>query len=413
MSSEVLDIHGHEKRYASWKAEYAEIGIPGISRANATLIYRYVTDMETGQNVARGSMKGSRGYMRLNTLRARMVFIARALERRGAKELSKTTQQQIHSLFDDMEKGRMRKQDGNIYESVMDYIKVFKAFWHWLQKISRKKGLDFEDITVDLSAAQKENNFVYFTMVELEKMLPYFTPDEQVRMLFMFDTIIRSPTELMNVRVSDLTPDCKELNIREETSKTYGRRIKILLCSEELRKYIDRTEPKPDAFLFQFSYPLFNRKLKAVAKQVFGDAVSKGGLKYSEIGCYDFRHSGACHWRLGAYRSKIDALMYRGGWSDLKMLNYYTKRLGMKDSIEKEDLLVGIDKTEIEQQMAKQQSEMALLRRKLAAFENQQREYQLLSIALGKGKRTKDALREDLEELALIRRSDKQKKSEP
>jgi len=389
MTTEVLDIHGHENRYEKWKREYAGIGIPGISKANANLIYRYVIDMETGQNVARESKKGGRGYMRLNTLRARMVFIARALEAKGVLDITKTSQQQIHALFDAMEKGRLKKQDGTIYESVVDYIKVFKAFWHWLQRITRKAGKQLDDITVDLAASNKENAFVHFTKEELEKMLPYFTPDEQVRLLFMFDTIIRSPTELMNVKVSDLTPDCKELHIRNETSKTYGRRIKILLCSEELRKHIERNDLKPADFLFQFSYPLFNRKLKTVAHQVFGGRGSKGGSNYSELSCYDFRHSGACHWRLGAYRSKIDALMYRGGWSDLKMLNYYTKQLGMKDSIEKDDLLVGIDKTELEQQLAEQKSEMATLRRMVVALKNQQQDFQPLSIAFGRGTRTR------------------------
>ena len=51
-------------------------------------------------------------------------------------------------------------------------------------------------------------------------------------MMFLFDSGIRSPTELMNVKVSDLFNDFKELNIREEISKTFGRRIKLMICSE-------------------------------------------------------------------------------------------------------------------------------------------------------------------------------------
>ena len=40
--------------------------------------------------------------------------------------------------------------------------------------------------------------------------------------------------------------------------------------------------------------------------------------------------------------------MYRGGWSNLSTLNYYTKKIGMRDSIEKADLLIDVDRTELE-----------------------------------------------------------------
>ena len=40
--------------------------------------------------------------------------------------------------------------------------------------------------------------------------------------------------------------------------------------------------------------------------------------------------------------------MYRGGWSNLSTLNYYTKKIGMRDSIEKSDLLIDVDRTELE-----------------------------------------------------------------
>ena len=40
--------------------------------------------------------------------------------------------------------------------------------------------------------------------------------------------------------------------------------------------------------------------------------------------------------------------MYRGGWSNLSTLNYYTKKIGIRDSIEKSDLLIDVDRTELE-----------------------------------------------------------------
>jgi integrase len=218
-------------------------------------------------------------------------------------------------------------------------------------KVNKRDGVEIKDITEEIDTSKDENNFVYFTKEQLEKMMEYFSQEEQVRRLFMFDTIIRSPTGLMNIKLHDLTQDFKEVIIREEISKTYGRTIKLLLCSEELKAYVERNRIEDNDFLFEFSAPMFNQKLKKIARKVLGDKMSKGGKRFSELTMYDFRHSGSCHWRTGGYRTKIDALMYRGGLSNLSMLNYYTKKIGMKDSIEKEDLLIEVDKHELEKQI--------------------------------------------------------------
>jgi integrase len=279
------------------------------------------------------------------------------LEKRGIKDITKITEIQIHEFFDDVKKGVVKKRNGGVYgKSVRDQIKAFRALWNWHMKTQRKlynetngkKGKLAIDITEELSADKNGDNFVYFTLVQLKNMMPYFSKEEQVRLLFMFDTIIRSPTELMNVKVSDIHDDYEQLTIRDEISKTYERTIKLLLCSEELRKYVKGNALKQDEYLFNFNPSNFNKKLKQVAKNVLGTGISKGGERCDKISLYDFRHSGACHWRLGAYKTKIDALMYRGGWSNLSTLNYYTKKIGMRDSIEKSDLLIDVDRTELE-----------------------------------------------------------------
>ena len=56
--------------------------------------------------------------------------------------------------------------------------------------------------------------------------------------MFMYDTGIRSPGELINVRVSDLYVNCKKLHIREELVKkgSFGRKINLMLCSDILRQ---------------------------------------------------------------------------------------------------------------------------------------------------------------------------------
>jgi integrase len=261
-----------------------------------------------------------------------------------------------------------------------------------------KKGKLIIDITEELSADKNGDDFVYFTLEQLKKMMPYFSKEEQVRLLFMFDTIIRLPTELMNVKVSDIHDDFEQLTIRDEVAKTYGRTIKVLLCSEELKKYVERDELKQDDYLFNFVPSNFNKKLKQVAKKILGTGMSKGGESYHKISLYDFRHSGACHWRLGAYKTKIDALMYRGGWSNLSTLNYYTKKIGMRDSIEKSDLLIDVDRTELEKLKEKNS---AMLKR---VFELGQ-DIKKLAAKRVKSDEILNALTKDPESLKLIARA--------
>jgi integrase len=351
------DLRNDEARYNIWLKEVKNIGILNLSQKNSDFIIQHIEDMEAGRNINRRSKTGRRGYNTLNTRKSWLITIFKNLEKKGIKDITKITEKQIHDFFDDVKKGIIKKQNGGIYgKSVRDQIKAFRALWNWYMKAQRKlynetngkKGKLIIDITEELSADKNGDDFVYFTLEQLKKMMPYFSKEEQVRLLFMFDTIIRSPTELMNVKVSDIHDDFEQLTIRDEVAKTYGRTIKVLLCSEELKKYVERDELKQDDYLFNFVPSNFNKKLKQVAKKILGTGMSKGGESYHKISLYDFRHSGACHWRLGAYKTKIDALMYRGGWSNLSTLNYYTKKIGMRDSIEKSDLLIDVDRTELE-----------------------------------------------------------------
>lgn len=350
-----LDPHKNKQRFDAWKEEADKIGIKGITKTNSKIVIAYLSDMHSGVNVARGSKRGARSDIRLNTLRVRIVQLIKFLEKEKIKDITKVNEKAVIKVFSDLSSGVIKKLNGQKYNSISDFVKDFRSFWGWLNLI---KGGSLPDVTKYLDSKKPEPDFVYFTKEELEQLLPFFSEDEQVRMWFMFDSIIRSPTELMNVKVSDFHNNFTELSIRQETAKTFGRTIKILLCSEALREYVKKNKLQPDDFIFKFAPGKFNQKLRKVAKQIWGDKISKGGSPYKELTQYDFRHSGACFWRLGAYNSKIDALMYRGGWSNLVMLNYYTKKLGMKDSIERTDLLIEVDKNEMQKEIDELKAEM-------------------------------------------------------
>jgi integrase len=362
-----IDPYKHKERYLEWK-EKSKNGIADISKESSEIILKYLEDMEKGVNIASESIKGSRSFIRLNTLRDKLIFFAKKFkEIYKIEKILDIEEEQLVAFFADMKNGNIRKSDGGTYKSVDTYCKSFKSFWHWYQKINRKKGVTIQDITLDLDTKQEKPEWVYLTEEQVKKLCDNAKFEYKVLMTFLFDTGIRSPTELINVKVSDLYNDFRELNIREEISKTFGRRIKLMLCPQLLRDYVKINNLKGDDYLFQMSPFGVNKYLKRLAKRILGDSLSPAGEKYSNLTMYDFRHISCCYW-LPRYKSE-SALKYRFGWKKSDKIHYYSELLGMKDTIAEEDLLIDTTKTEIEKQMDKTQRENDLLQDRLRTME--------------------------------------------
>jgi len=318
-----LDPYNHKEMYEKWKQEPHN---PNVSKFNNNIIQNYTFDMEVGKNISRFSPKGARSYIRLNKSRQKIFFICELLEKHfKVMNVTKVSEDQIHQLFNNMRTGKIRKLNGGIYKSTGDYVRVFKAFWHWHQKVSSK---EIKDICENLDTREETPEFVYFTEEQLNDMLKIADPDMKVIMLFLFDTGMRV-TEMKNIKVSDFLNDYKEVNIREETAKTFGRRIKLMMCSETIKNYIDIMDLKSDNFVFKLHTFVMNKRLKKIGR----DALAKDNLTL-----YDIRHSSACFWY--PRYPNIQGLLYRFGWKDLKMAHYYARFLGMEDTISKEDLLL-------------------------------------------------------------------------
>ncbi len=364
-----IDPYKHEQSYFNWKAKTCNL-IPDLSESNSKLIIQYLDDMEKGMNIANKSVKGSRSHSRLNSLKNRMIFFSKKFEELyGLEDITKITEEQIMSFFSDMRNGKMKRMDGKVYIASTDYIKVFKAFWHWYQKTSRKRGVDIQDITLDLDTSRDKPKWVYLTEEQIKRLCDNAKYEYKVLFMFLFDTGIRSPTELMNVRVSDLYNNYKELQIREETSKTFGRRIKLMLCSDIIKAYIQSKKLQGNDYIFQIKPQTANKYLKRLTTRLFGNGESEAGTKYSEMSLYDFRHCSCCYW-LPRYKSE-SALKYRFGWKKSDKIHYYSELLGMKDTINEEDLLVDTTKTEIEQEQLKLRNENIILKDKISSMEEQ------------------------------------------
>ena len=356
-----IDPYNHEGSLTRWKDKVREFGgIPDISRQNSEIILKYLTDMELGINTSVSSKKGSRSFIRLNTIRLRLGFLAKRFnEILGVDDMTNLTEQQVCSFFVDMRKGVIKRQDGRRYRATRDFVKTFKAFWHWHQKVSKKAGKEVEDITTYLDSSRDKPEWVYLNEDQVRTFADNCTLKYKTIVMFLFDTGIRAPTELMNIKVSDLSHDFKELNIRDEISKTFGRRIKLMICSQLVKRYVKENKLIADDFLFKFSPYVVNRYLKRLAKKLFGDEKSLAGQKYSDLTMYDFRHCSCCYW-LPRYKSE-SALKYRFGWKKSDKIHYYSELLGMKDTISENDLLIDVTKTEIEKRLAKSEQEVKFL----------------------------------------------------
>ena len=369
-----IDPYNWQRRYERWKKTGI---IKGVSEFNSKIIISYLADMENGFNVAR---RGSVSYIRLNNLKQRMSYIIKELERLYGKDrIIDISDREVVSFFKMMRDGQILTQKGKRYTSIPDYAAVFKAFWHWYQRVENQKGNNIRDITTYIDTNPvKESEFTYFTIDDLKRMANRAKYEYKVLMWFLFDSGIRAPTELMNIRVCDLSsldnsPNF-QLDIRDEISKTFGRKIKLLLCSKLLKEYIQEMQLNQEDYIFPITPRVVNQYLQRIADRVLGDMKTKGGKHIRKITMYDFRHSSACYW-LPRYKSE-SALKYRFGWKKNDMVHHYTKLLGMRDTIAEDDLLIDSEaKTELEKELEQEKQSRALLQEQI---QSQREEMQIL-----------------------------------
>ncbi len=338
MEEQILkrDPYNHKVKWEKW-LERTKEGIIGVSVRNSALIIEFMKDMELGKNVSPRTKKGERSYIRLNTLRDKLMFFVR----RFNKDLDTITKDEAHQVFSDMRKGVILKENGRSYKGTSAFVKDFKVFWNWL----RRTGKVDNDITEDLSRVEDKPGWVYLSEEQIKKLFNHCRAEYRALAWLMYDSGMRV-TEAYSVKVSDFDNDFTTLTIRPETSKTFGRKIKMKLCSKLIKEYIDFYALKQEDFLFQQKPPAFNKYLKHTAISIFGEGQSKARGKYGEFTLYDIRHNASCFW-LKRYE-KTRGLMYRMGWSKEEQIKYYSEFLGLSDELSDEDMVTAEDKTKLQ-----------------------------------------------------------------
>ena len=319
-----------------------------------------------------------------------MYFAKKFKEVYDLDDITKIKEEKLVEFFSNMQRGIIKKSNGENFISIATYTKIYKSFWHWYQKVNRKKGIQISDITTDLIIRDEKPKWVYLTEDQIRKICDNANYEYRVLIMFLFDSGLRAPGELINIKVSDFYNDFKELHIREEISKTFGRRIKLMICSGLIKGYVQKKELEGEDYLFSISPVVVNRHLKRLVVKTLGDKTSEAGSKYSELSMYDFRHCSCCYW-LPRYKSE-SALKYRFGWKKSDKIHYYSELLGMKDTISEDDLLIDVTKTEIEKRLAKSENEKEIMQERMKHMEEQMKEVLKITGTLGQNLKEKMVL---------------------
>lgn len=346
--------------------------IPEESRA---IVTEYIRQVQQGVNVSRG--RGvSRGDHHIASLMSRLRKICELItQETGKKDITSVTAKEMQTLFFKMNKGEIthgKGKEAQPYKAVRDYVKIFKAFWHWYQRYQRNdNNKEVGDITLDLASDKKgEPEFVHITLDDLNALLDNAKMYYRVLMLFLFDTGMRAPTELMNIKKQDVLIYDKngqeyiQINIRNETSKTFGRKITLTLSSKLFKQYLEQNDFKASDFLFQTTPHITNQYLKRLYATTFKTKKAKGYKpEHKSLTMYDFRHSSTCYWMK---RQKSNSwLKYRFGWIKDDMIVYYSKFLGMEDDVKEDDLLQGVERHQLEKNIEGQNKELNTLKEEL------------------------------------------------
>jgi len=344
------DVYNHTKNFEDWKSQLTPKYIEEkLTKLNSKLFVDYFIYL--------GNTK-SKGHTNRTRSKIKSIFIG--LQKKGIKDISKITEKQVNDYF-----------LGWCKTHSEDYVKRFLAFWSWWKKENRRNGIVIQDIILDLkdfkNGSSGESNFVWLNKENFDKFRSYFDEDKQTILLFCFDSIIRAPTELLSLKVENIYQKNGEvwIDIPKSISKTIGRKFNLVYSGESVLKQIEKHKLKSEDYLFDFSPSLFNQEMQDIAKQLWKNEKSEGGEYFEKITLYDLRHSGAIHFRQLFQKTgqSLDLLRERGGWTDFKMINYYTKRLGLDGYISKEKMLLEEDKTKIEKKVELLQENIKLYRK--------------------------------------------------
>ena len=361
------------KNQDNWqKLKENNYDLDNLHPSNKALVADFLKDFELGINTPQKS-KGARKPGTLLKLRYFLVSVNRHF---SSKTFTDLTKKDLHLLCEGMFQGTIKTSNGKIYKDVGDVVKNLKTFFRWAERTSRIS----ESIVEDLSAASYKRSkpaWVYLEHADIKKLIDSANATYRPLIVFIYDSGLR-PEEAVRIKVSDISfssdgpailnvPGFRENGDR--VSKTFERTIKLMNSSNQIKRYIELNELKPDDLLIQKSRLMFNRYLKRLALSLFGNVKTKARAEIKDLNMYAIRHWSSIYW-LDRYQTNKD-LMYRMGWKNEDKIFYYSEFLGRRDKIDDEDMLTLEDKNRYERdiaQLKKQEGQNLALLKKLSTI---------------------------------------------
>ena len=332
------DPYNNERRWESWKENHYNKPPKGIRRDDWKLLIQFLKDMELGLNTPIGR-KGKRDIGTLLNLSSHNKLFLENFK----KPLVKLNKKDLHNFEKDIDNGKILKRNGEKYTAFGNYIKDFKVFWGWMIRTKKVK----ENIAEDITSKTDKPSWVYLSDEQIKEFFNQLSLDYRTICWFMYDTGMRV-TEAVNVKVEDFSDDFKQVTIREETAKTFGRTINLKLSVELVKEYIKSNNLQPEDYFIEKAPFTINKYLRYHSSKLFGaDNIShpKAKGKYKEFTLYDIRHNSSIFW-LNRYPTH-KGLMYRFGWRQTDKIEYYSGFLGIKDEITDTDMVLSEDRDKI------------------------------------------------------------------
>lgn len=236
------------------------------------------------------------------------------------------TESDTEKLYTDLTDDKITRANGKPYTSGSKntLIKTFKSYMKWLceEKYRDNSKLDYNRLAKWMKPFQEVVDIPALSKEEILKLASVNNLRNQALILTLFDTGARS-TEFLNIRINDIEKIEEsdgfyfKIKLRDEFSKTKGRRISCRICKDILDMYLKQRRKdikSNDDVLFDVGYPAIRKILQRSRVKI--------GIK-KRITPHVIRHSSATYFA-SILKNPIQ-LQYRFGWSlaDSKMAHRY------------------------------------------------------------------------------------------
>lgn len=378
------DPHKSAARLEAWFKAHSK-GIPGLNSENSRLIIEHAEDLMVGHLGSPVSKRGPRSSIRIVSVVSRLTSFSRMMQQYFGYEKTfySLTRREAGKFFMDLRAGIVLNGYGKRPRDVDSIVKVVAAWFRWYCRREAEEGRPVpQDPFSDVSkSANSKPAWVYLDENQLKRLSEACNPKYRTFLLLQWDSGCRAPTEAVNVRRSDITEESGSfyLNIRPETSKTFGRRIRLMFSGKALVDFCENNQVGPEDYIFgtkrtKVTSAAAKKYYQRLAVQLFGDVQTMGRERIGKLTLYDFRHCAACYW-IPRYKNQ-SSLLYRFGWKKPEMAHYYSEFLGMKDTIVGEDMVVGAAASALEKELAQERLARQKNEDELAAMRAQMEEFQ-------------------------------------